>query len=321
VATKELGVADLMDQIRSIRLLLIDDDAVARTILARQLTERQFVVRQAVDGLSGLTIIRSGWPRAVVLDYVMPGLDGLAVVRQLRADPATIELPVILLTALDQPQTVVEAFEQGVDDYVGKPAHPDEVSVRLCRLLRLAARRQRLAQAATVDSLTGLLNRRGLDELAETLVDRAQQRGEELACLLFDLDHFKQINDRFGHAAGDEVLVEVARRLRGGLRQHDRAARYGGEELTVLLPGTAWVAAVGVAERLRRLIGAKPIMTAAGPVPVTTSGGVAMLGQPAGSWPELRERADAALYAAKAAGRDRIVLAGPMGQLTAMVGS
>lgn len=297
---------------REARLLLVDDDRVTRTILARQLEQRGFLVRQAASGEQALTIVRDGWPQALLIDYLMPGMDGLAVVRQLRADPATADIPIVLLTALDQPATIVDAFEQGVDDYVTKPVHPDEVTVRLLRLLRLAERQVRLTQAAMGDALTGLLNRRGLDETGAQLVRQAALRGEELACLLFDLDHFKQVNDTYGHAAGDLVLAETARRLRMCLRQTDPAGRYGGEEMAALLPGAGQSAALLVAERVRRAIQQEPVATPAGGVPVTISGGVALLSDtlPA-TWTQLLARADAALYRAKQLGRNRIEQAQP----------
>jgi diguanylate cyclase (GGDEF)-like protein len=289
------------------RLLLVDDEPIARTILARQLQQRGFTVRQAGSGESALAGARSGWPQALLIDYLMPEMDGLAVVRRLRAEPATADLPIVLLTALDQPATIVDAFEQGVDDYVAKPAHPDEVTVRLLRLLRLAERQARLTQAATIDALTGLLNRRGLDEIGERLTRQWAQGGDELACLLFDLDHFKRVNDTYGHAAGDAALAEAGRRLRACLRQSDPAGRYGGEELAALLPATGWPAALTVAERIRQAICQEPVATPAGLVTITISGGVALLGdtQPP-TWAALLARADAALYRAKQAGRNRI---------------
>lgn len=298
---------------REARLLLVDDDPIARTILARQLRQRGFVLEQAASGAAALAGVRTGWPRAMLIDYLMPDMDGLAVVRQLRADPATADLPIVLLTALDQPAMIVDAFEQGVDDYVAKPAHPDEVTVRLLRLLRQAERQARLAHEATVDGLTGLLNRRGLDETGERLVWQALQHGDEVACVLLDLDHFKHINDTYTHAAGDAVLAEVARRLRYCLRQSDPAGRYGGEEFAAALPGAGLPAVLVVAERVRLAVMQQPVMTPTGLVSITVSVGVALLSesQPA-TWSTLLARADAALYQAKAAGRNRVVPAPPL---------
>jgi two-component system cell cycle response regulator len=306
---------------RGARLLLVDDDRVSRTILARQLEQRGFTVQQAASGEQALALVRSGWPQALLIDYLMPELDGLAVVRRLRAEPATADMPIVLLTALDQPATIVDAFEQGVDDYVAKPVHPDEVTVRLLRLLRLAERQARLAQAAMGDALTGLLNRRGLDLTGEQLVRQAVQRGEELACLLFDLDHFKRVNDTHGHAAGDAVLVETARRLRACLRQTDSAGRYGGEEMAALLPGASGPAALAAAERVRQAIQQEPVVTPAGRVPVTISGGVALLSEtwPA-TWAALLARADVALYRAKQQGRNRIERAEPRAAAAPAIG-
>lgn len=302
------------------RLLLVDDDAVPRIVLARQLARRGFEVRQAASGAEALQLAGTGWPQALVLDYLMPDMDGLAVLQRLRADAATAELPILLLTTLDDPATLVDAFEQGVDDYVTKPGHPDEVSVRLIRLLRQAERRAHLTQAATVDPLTQLLNRRGLEEAGERLVASALAHGEALACLIFDFDHFKLVNDTYGHAAGDAVLAEASRRLRSCLRRDDAAGRYGGEEFVALLRGADVPAALEIAERIRHTVAATPVATAVGPVPITISGGGAVLGLAAGTWAALVAAADAALYRAKAAGRDRICFA-PEPSEAATIGS
>jgi diguanylate cyclase (GGDEF)-like protein len=292
----------------SARILVIDDDAITRTVLLRQLTQRGFEARGATSGAEGLEIIRTGWPQAVLCDYLMPGVDGLAVVRCLRADAATAELPVILLTALDEPEAIVDAFEQGADDYVTKPAHPDEVRVRLIRLLRQAERRAHLAEAASHDTLTSLHNRRGLEESVAALLRQAQQQRAVFACVLFDLDHFKRINDQHGHAVGDQVLAETARRIADCLRARDVAARYGGEEFLVLLPTITAPDAVAVAERVRLRIEHEPFETSVGHVPITISGGVALFRPDDESWDALVARADAALYQAKQQGRNRIVL-------------
>jgi two-component system, cell cycle response regulator len=293
--------------ITSGRILVVDDDVVARTVLCRRLSTRGFTVREAPDGAAALEIAAGGWPQAIVLDYVMPGMDGLQVVQQMRANPATAELPVVLLTALNDTQAVVTAFEQGVDDYVIKPAHPDEVTVRLYRLLRQAERRALLEQAATVDALTGLLNRRGVQEMSARISAEKPVNGV-VACLLFDLDHFKRVNDLLGHPAGDAVLAEVARRLRGCLRQSDIAGRHGGEEFIALVPATSKMVALAVAERIRGAVAATPIFTDKGPVDLTISGGIALRDADE-AWEELIARADTALYRAKANGRNQIVLA------------
>jgi diguanylate cyclase (GGDEF)-like protein len=159
---------------------------------------------------------------------------------------------------------------------------------------------------ATTDGLTGLSNRRSLFHLAERSFAAATRYGRPLTALMFDIDHFKRVNDTYGHGVGDEVLREIARRCESGVREVDILGRYGGEEFVALLPETGLDGAMGVAERLRTSVGGTPIETSAGPIPITISAGVAALGGGCASLKDLLEQADAALYDAKHSGRNRV---------------
>jgi diguanylate cyclase (GGDEF)-like protein len=222
---------------------------------------------------------------------------------------------IILLTALGEKEHLVTGFEAGADDYVGKPYDQAELHARLEVGRRLVELNDALVQAqlrlevqARTDVLTGLANRRSILERLEDEVRRAAREGGALGVGMVDVDLFKHVNDRYGHAAGDEVLCEVARRMQQALRPYDRVGRFGGEEFLVLVPGVSAPELEQLLERLRAAVGSSPFTAGGQAFPVTVSaGGAVSGGEPADA---LVARADAALYEAKARGRDRVVLAG-----------
>jgi two-component system cell cycle response regulator len=236
--------------------------------------------------------------------------------------------PVIFLTARGAASDRVAGLDLGAVDYVVKPFDAAELTARVRVALRQKAARDALAAEAATDGLTGLLNRRELDARAAELIALSRRYSRPLSCLMIDVDHFKQINDAYGHAAGDEVLRQVARRIRAGCRVSDVAGRYGGEEFTLLLPDTDIEGAVAVAEKLRGAVSAEPVraaiadsaMAEAGAVivdvNVRVSVGVAVR-QPTMLDPEsLYAAADNALYRAKQAGRDQVSVAPTSGAPT-----
>ena len=291
-------------------VLVAEDSLVVRAVLRRQLEEHGYRVVEADDGAEALRLSREHRPDVILLDVEMPRLDGHQVLAELKADATLADTPVVFLTGRTKTEDVVDALRLGAHDYLRKPFDHAELIARVTAAARVKAlhdelqrRADELDRVSRTDTLTGLYNRRHLDEHLRSMVSGAKRRKQWLAVLMVDVDHFKNVNDTLGHAAGDEVLCEVARRLTRGLRAEDVAGRWGGEEFLVLLPQTDLDGALVAAERLRSLIAGGPVRLADGTVPVTVSVGCASGLGPEGE--DLVQRADAALYDAKEAGRNR----------------
>jgi len=258
--------------------------------------------------------------RLAIIDWVMPKCDGIEVCRRVRSGQAEPYTYLVLLTAKDDKADIIQGLDAGADDYLVKPCNPLELKVRLRAGRRvielqeqLVAAREALRFEARHDSLTGLMNRGAtLDQLERELV-RASRRAAPVTVLMADLDHFKAVNDTFGHATGDLVLREAARRLKLGVRAYDSVGRIGGEEFIAVLPECEAKVGLQVAERLCRLVAESPVGTPTGKVPVTVSIGVASSDQfPGARAEDLMRAADSALYQAKHSGRARALLATPL---------
>lgn len=295
------------------KVLIADDEAVSRRLLESRLVRLGYDVVVAADGLEAQRVLLApDGPRLAILDWMMPGADGLAVCRAVRARAAAY-VYVVVLTSRDREDDLVAAFDAEVDDFITKPYRAAELQARLRsgeRVLDLQARlletQALLQHQATHDPLTGLWNRGMLHEQLARELMLAARSGEPLAVVMADLDHFKEINDRRGHAAGDAVLREAAARMRSVLRGHDGISRYGGEEFVVLLPRTVPDDALSVAERVRAIVAAEPIPAGDTTVPVTLSLGLATTVTTPADVESLIATADAALYRAKERGRNRV---------------
>ncbi len=302
------------------RILIADDDPISRRMLGGLLTRWGYEVVSAADGNAAWEQMRRpDAPRLALLDWMMPGKNGLEVcaeMRRQRPDPYTY---IVLLTAKDAKESVVEGLESGADDYLTKPFHPLELKARLRVGLRLLDVEDKLIEAregmrfkAMHDILTGVWNRGAILEAFERERNRALREGSSLGVLLVDLDHFKRINDTHGHLAGDSVLREVTRRMQASIRPYDAIGRYGGEEFLILLPGCSETATADKAEQLRNAVVRRSVDTPSGPLRVSLSfGGVATGAWPDASTDQLLQMADAALYRAKSEGRNRVAMAGP----------
>jgi diguanylate cyclase (GGDEF)-like protein len=245
----------------------------------------------------------------------MPKVDGLQVCRAVRERVGGQYVYMILLTSNNRDDDVLEGFNAGADDYITKPFDARQLKARVrsgARIVQLQqeliAAREQLREKAMHDPLTGLLTRGAFFEICDGEIARASRRGQSLALMLADLDHFKAINDRYGHLAGDDVLRETAKRLRATFRRGDAVGRYGGEEFVALAVGCQLEDALGLAERFRESIGQAPVVTSAGAIEITTSVGVAVIPGIDNSW-TLLKAADEALYRAKAAGRNTVAYA------------
>ena len=295
-------------------ILIADDEPLSRRLLQASLVRWGYEVEVAKDGEEALDVLlRDTAPRLAVLDWVMPRLDGLEVCRRARARAGAPYSYLLLLTSKEASSDVVAGLAAGADDYLRKPFDAEELRARLRtgeRILNLQAEllaaQDALRVQATRDGLTGLYNRRAVLERLDEEMARARREGAELSVLLLDVDHFKRVNDQYGHQAGDEVLRELAARLGSVLRTYDAFGRYGGEELIAILPGCGNAASVLVAERMRSAAASSPIETRTGAVAVTVSIGAASCRSGQTDAAAIIARADAALYRAKNGGRNRV---------------
>ena len=297
------------------KILVADDDRFSRLVLARTLRFWGYDVEEVEDGNAAVAALsRVDGPCLGIIDWMMPQLDGPEVCRRVRAANAEPYRYLMLLTSRTGREDLVEGLNSGADEYLGKPFDPLELQARLRigrRLLelqhQLIAARDALHRQATRDGLTGLLNRTAIIDALQEEQARATRRSSGLGVLVADLDHFKRINDTWGHLAGDAVLRESARRMADVLRPYDRIGRYGGEEFLVVLPDCTREVTLDVGERIRTALCGEPLLADGSTVYVTASIGASWAeGTPSGV--ELVRGADDALYVAKRSGRNRVVM-------------
>ncbi len=298
------------------RLLVVDDQAVNIQVIY-QAFAADHQVFMATSGAQALAMCAANPPDLLLLDVVMPDIDGLEVCRRLKADEATRHIPVIFVTGHSDPAEETRGLEVGAVDFIAKPINPQIVRARVRTHLMLKFQADLLRQLAQRDGLTGVYNRRHFDACLEAECRRAARSRQPLSLLMIDVDDFKRYNDRYGHQAGDDVLRQVAQALQFGFaRAGDVVARYGGEEFACVLPDTEATAALALAERTEQYIRALGIAHEAsrvGPV-LTVSIGVAVYAGGSGSSAEVEPSAllalaDQQLYEAKRQGRGRVVLA------------
>jgi len=298
-------------------ILIADDDAVCRTALERRLVSWGHRVAAVADGETALQLLQGDHPPPIaILDWVMPRHDGLDVCRRLRLGQADRYTYVILLSGRGEKADYAAGLQAGVDDYLAKPCDWTQLEARLVVAMRIlrcrassSATREQLAQEASHDHLTGLWNRRAAIASLCRDLSRVERADEPLALVLADVDHFKSINDTWGHHVGDQVLVELAARLRACVRGGDSIARWGGEEILLVLPSADERTAAEAAERVRLAVNCRPFTVDGGQLSVTISLGVAVThAASADAWETLVQRADSALYRAKARGRNRVEL-------------
>ena len=298
------------------KILIAEDDFTSRGILTAVLKKWGFDPVAAEDGSAAWNLLQQpDAPGLVLLDWNMPGMDGLEVCRRLRANDSRNPPYVILLTARGEKGDIVRGLEAGANDYVAKPYDNEELQARIRvgqRMLELQSHlmeaRNALVHQATHDPLTEILNRRAiLDRLAQE-ISRARREEGSLSVGMCDIDHFKAINDAYGHQAGDETLIVFTRCMQERLRDYDSFGRYGGEEFLVIAPGSMGHRGESLYERLRSRVADAEIQTNAGKVSLTVSIGVAP-GTGLSTVDALLAAADAALYQAKADGRNRVAYA------------
>ena len=300
------------DRVRVATILVVDDSSTIRRILRRDLEAAGYRVSEAPDGEVGLAVCRAAKPDLVLLDVDMPVLDGMATLERMQADPDLRHLPVLFLTARTSGVEAARGLGLGAHDYLKKPCDQAELLARVGTALRqrareqsLASRAQELAELSTTDALTGVLNRRGLEQVLGTLA-----RGRSLGVLLIDLDHFKRVNDTEGHVVGDAVLAVVAARLRTACGTEATPARWGGEEFLTIAPDADADGLAALAERLRASVGDAPLAVG-GLVPLSVTVSIGTSLGTAEDFADLLQEADVALYDAKDRGRNRVVAHAP----------
>ena len=300
------------------QILIAEDDTITRRTLEALLVKWGYAVIVVRDGAEAWKILQGdAAPRLVILDWMIPGLDGIQICRQVRQRAAVPYVYILLLTAKGNQEDVINGLEAGADDYLTKPFHALELKARLRSGRRILELQQQLIAAreafrlqATHDPLTGLWNHAAILDILQRELGRARRESNPLGIVMGDLDHFKRVNDTYGHLAGDAVLKEVAKRLSSSVRPYDSVARYGGEEFLIVAPNCDPGSGLNLAQRLRSSLDQKPIDLPEGLLPLTCSLGVAVGGLASkDNSDSMLRAADDALYRAKANGRNRIELA------------
>lgn len=300
------------------QVLVADDDDPSRLLLSAQLRRLGHNVIAVSDGFAALEALNSPTPPQVaILDWIMPGTDGPSLCRAVRAQVRDRYVYIILVTAKNRPEELVEGLDSGADDYISKPVFPDELRARLRVGQRIIAlqddlirAREQLRVQATHDDLTGLWNRGAIINALRKECVRCAQEQYALGVLICDVDHFKNINDTHGHPAGDQVLRIVAERIARAVRQTDYVGRYGGEEFLLVLPDCTEGMLSTIAERVRTAVCEDDIAGHGFRLKVSISVGASVQRSGQLSSPELLlSSADSALFAAKRAGRNRVVTA------------
>jgi len=296
------------------RILIADDDRFSRMVLARMVREWGHEVEVVGDGDAAIAALgRPDGPECGIIDWEMPGRDGPAVCEAVRAVGVEPYRYLVLLTSRGGSEDLVAGLNSGADEYLSKPFQVAELRARLRTGRRLLDLQRQLIEArdalevqATRDGLTGVFNRRTLIERLEVELGRAKRQRQPVGLMMLDVDHFKRVNDTWGHLAGDAVLRALCVRMQSVVRPYDLVGRFGGEEFVLVVPGAGRAQMLDVAERVREAIAASPVPVDGGELAVTASLGVAVMAGVT-SANVLIHAADEALYAAKNGGRDRVV--------------
>jgi diguanylate cyclase (GGDEF)-like protein len=276
-------------------ILLVEDNADAREALALLLESHGYRVRSAANGADALDEACRLPPDLLITDLAMPELSGFEVLEQFRKLPALAHVPVIVVSAHHDIPDRVAGFDLGADDYLPKPVHLDELLARVRRQLLRSDRERELVRQSIVDGLTGVLNRRGVENFFARECERTHPSGASVAVMLVDLNDFKNVNDVWGHAAGDTALCAVARGLQDALRANDRIGRLGGDEFAIVLPDVHSGDCVALEQRVRQISPMVIDFTAADGLRVGLSLGLASA-ERGESFGAVLARADAAMY-------------------------
>ncbi len=294
-------------------ILVIDDDASIHRAVERRLEGVVDQVLKADSPTKGLQIAIQDKPDVILLDLNMPQIDGFKVCRHLQEHPTTRDIPILFLTADQNPGNLVKALDAGASDYISKPFNAIELEARVRVALRTKQMIDLLQERARIDAVTSLNNRAAMDDALVAVAAAFKRTGHPVSLLMIDLDHFKKINDTYGHGVGDDVLRRVGVSIRANCRPYDVACRFGGDEFGVILAQSDTTCAEQVAKRIIDGINMIKIRAGGEEIEVTCSGGLASASQmPSGfESADLLKVADEALYSAKSEGRNRLAVATP----------
>ncbi len=311
------------------KILLVEDSYIERRKIGGYLEDWGLEYVSIGSGTEAVKLLEApDPPDLAIVDWVLPGLDGIDVLRRIRKLSQGKYIYTLMLTAKERKQGLLTAMDAGADDYLSKPVDPAELRSRVMVGKRILELQQSLRFAATHDFLTNLLNRAEIIAALEREFSRSGREEKPASVILADIDHFKRVNDTLGHAAGDEVLKQVAQRLKQTLRPYDLVGRYGGEEFILILPGCPIEVGARRADEIRKLVGKDPIVTPVGTASATVSMGVTATSfqfegviRREGSVAGLLHQADISLYNAKKNGRNRIEIALPPEQSSGAAGA
>jgi len=291
------------------RILVVDDESDATRLFFEVFKRKGYEVIEAADGTTGVRLAHESKPDVILLDIDLPDIDGFEVCRLLKTDAATSAIPIIFVSAhfMDEVSKVT-ALSIGGNDFITKPYSIPELAARVAVMVRIKKAEDALRYQSVTDGLTGLYNRRFTFARLDEELSRAKRHNLSIACVVIDLDHFKKVNDEYGHLAGDTALRKVSEMLLRHARKEDLPCRYGGEEFLLVLPQTHTAGAVTLTERIRESLEKEAIRTDEGLVHITLSAGIAAFPENGAATPDdLLRLADAALYEAKEKGRNRVV--------------
>jgi diguanylate cyclase (GGDEF)-like protein len=306
----EKPVAELLESTHGKpKLLVVDDQAINIQVMYRCFAG-DYQVFMATSGEQALSLCKSNPPDLILLDVVMPGLDGFEVCKQLKTDDSTSHIPVIFVTAHTDPTQETHGLSVGAVDFIAKPVNPDVVRARVKTHLTLKFQSDLLRKLVFLDGLTGVFNRRYFDQQITTEWSRAARNDTPLSLILLDVDFFKLFNDSYGHQAGDDALRVIASALKACLRRPaDLVARYGGEEFACVLPETSYEDALAICDELERNVRALAIAhmsSSVAPVITISLGLATRIGNTHNDVQDLIGLADSQLYLAKHSGRGRV---------------
>jgi len=295
--------------------ILVVDDLPANIEILLALLGDEYDLLAAIDGESALEIAEEDQPDLILLDIIMPNMNGYSVAQELKRNEKTKDIPIIFITAVTDEMSIEKAYEVGGIDYVTKPFKPKELRARVNRELQIQALISNLAQSkeelqlmASTDAMSGLYNRRYFSDISEEILSLAQRNKTPLSVLMIDIDYFKNINDTYGHKTGDEVIVAFASVLKESARKSDVICRWGGEEFVLLLPQTDIEGARAIGEKIRETIANLELLLHSHVIKVTVSIGAAQVNYAVSNAMEHAiNQADEVLYHAKRSGRNKVM--------------
>jgi diguanylate cyclase (GGDEF)-like protein len=291
---------------QDVTILIVDDEMPIRHLMSL-LLKGFGTIEMAGSGKEALEKVNVINPDLIILDVLMPEMNGYEVCQTIKGNDKTSSIPIVFLTANSSNEDEEYGLEIGATDFIRKPISPRIVSARVSNILNLQQATRKLELIASTDPLTGAFNRRHLDLVGKNELSRSKRNNSTFTILMLDIDHFKGVNDTYGHDIGDEALIETVAVIKKNIRGEDLLFRLGGEEFAVMLPETTKLAAFDTAKRIRIAISEIVIQTPIAPLCFTLSIGIAESTPVDNDIDVILKRADEALYRAKSSGRNKVI--------------